>query len=287
MTFAANRLFRSNVTTPTRGIVSLSARHVDLEHIRAPLFSWNLDRLMTFLAGGFLEMRPVLEIVKIERSAERRPVLHPVGLLDVAGIACRELLSRLMIVTGITLGMPGHARLQPLTVEPVTEVALGRALRHFLRLHLILHLFGVGMSAMRESFYPELHEPRRKFDSRTGRFDRRGMTYHAHLAVFVVEVPAVTLYTGCVSREYRFGVVGRAGVTGRAVLRFRLVLFPVVIERRHDLYDLRLDQIERRLADGCGRRSGVLRRLVEILFGALTSPDARNQHHPDRRDCTF
>lgn len=232
---------------------------------------------MAFLAPGFFDMRTVPEIVLAECDAKRGAVLHTFPLLYVAGVARSKLLSWLVVVTGIALRVLRHARLQPLVVKPMAEVTLRRAFGHLLRVHLALHLFGIRVIAMREAFDPELSQARGEIDARGLRIDRRLVTDDAHLAFFVGEILRVALNAGRVSRKHRPGIVRRAKVTGSAILCFCSVLFAIVIERRDHLDDFRVNNIERRLAHRGGRCSRALRRLVEVLLCALTSPDTCSQ----------
>src|SRR6185436_12424729 len=117
---------------------------------------------MAFLARRFLDVRPVPEIVLGECRAERRAVLHRVGLRDVTGVAGGKLLVGLMTVTRVALRVLRHARSQSLIVESVTEGALGRALGHLLRVHLILHLLSVRVIPMRKALDSKLIKPRRE-----------------------------------------------------------------------------------------------------------------------------
>ena len=148
----------------------------------------------------------MFEIVLIECRAKRRAVLHRVGLLDVTGIASGKLLIGLMTVTHVALRVLGHARPQSLIVESVTEVALGRALGHFLRVHLILHLLRVRVIPMREALDSKLGKTRRELNHIVfGR--RRLVTDHAHLACGVAEIPHVALVARRMSGQYRLCIV--------------------------------------------------------------------------------
>ena len=53
---------------------------------------------MALVAGGLLEVGSMSKIVQAESRAERRTVLHPLGLLDVTGPARAELFIGLMVV---------------------------------------------------------------------------------------------------------------------------------------------------------------------------------------------
>lgn len=234
MASAAHRFFCANVTTPARGIVPLSTRDINGEHVRAALIGRHLDGLMAFLTRRFLDVRPVLEIVLSESRAKRRAVLHRVGLLDVTGIAGGKLLVWLMTMTRVALRMLRHARPQPLIVELVTEGALGRALGHLLRVHLILHLLRVCVIAMREALDSKLSKPRRKLDHIV--FSRRCLvTDHAHLAGRVAEVLRVAFKASRMSGQHRLRIVSGSEMTRRAVLSLCLVLLSIVIEWRNDL----------------------------------------------------
>lgn len=119
---------------------------------------------MAPVASCLLEVRPVSEIVQAERGAKCLTVLHPLGPLNVTSPARGELFIGLMVVAGVALRVLRHARLEALIVEPVTEVASGRACGHFLRIHLILHLLGVRVIAVRKPLDPELSKARREVD---------------------------------------------------------------------------------------------------------------------------
>ena len=79
-------------------MMPLPPRGVDLQNVSPKLTGWNLHRSMALVAGSLLEVGSVSKIVQAERRAERRTVLHPLGLLDVTGATRAELLIRLMIV---------------------------------------------------------------------------------------------------------------------------------------------------------------------------------------------
>ena len=136
---------------------------------------------MAPVAGSLLEVGSVSKIVQAESRAERRTVLHPLGLLDVTGPARAELFIGLMVVACGAVRVLRHARSEALIVEPVAEVAFRRAFEHLLRIHLILHFFGVHVVAMRKTLDPELGEARREVDKRGFR-GRRLVANHAHLA---------------------------------------------------------------------------------------------------------
>jgi len=216
--------------------VPLSASDVDGQHIRAALVGGHLDGLMAFLACRFLYVRAVLEIVLSERRAERRAVLYRVGLRDVTGVAGGKLLVGLMTVTGVALRMLRHARSQSLIVESVTEGALGRALGHLLRVHLIFHLLRVCVIPMRKALDAKLSKPGWKLDHIV--FSRRCLvTDNAHLAGRVTEVLRVAFKASRMSRQHRLRIVSGSEMTRRTVLRLCFVLFSIVIEWRNDLDD--------------------------------------------------
>lgn len=212
----------------------LSACNINGEHISAALVGRHLDGLMAFLTRRFLDVRPMLEIVLSECRTKRSVVLHRFGLLDVTSVAGGKLLVGLMTVTRVALRMLRHARPQSLIVKSVTEVALGRALGHLLRVHLILHLLRVRVIAMRETLDSKLSKSRRKLNHIVfGR--RRLVTDNAHLACGVTEVLRVAFKASGMSWQYRFRIVSRSEVTSRAILRLCLVLLSIVIEWRNDL----------------------------------------------------
>lgn len=101
----------------------LPARGADLQNIGPARVAGPFDGLMAFFARSLLQMRPVSEVIKAESSPKPCIVLHRVRLLCVTGIACGELLTRLMDVTRITLRMSRHAGLQARLVKSMTEVA--------------------------------------------------------------------------------------------------------------------------------------------------------------------
>lgn len=129
---------------------------------------------------------------------------------------------------------------------------------------------------MREAFEPELHELRRKRDPRTLSINRGLMADDAHFAFDVTEVFGVTFKARGVSGQYWLRIVVRADVTDRAVLRLALVFLAIVIKRRGDFDQLRLNYVERRLTDRRWRRR-ILDRFVQVLLGASTSPESSQQ----------
>ena len=214
----------------------LSTSDVDRQHVRATLVGGHFDSLMAFFACRLLYVRPVFEIVLGKCGAKRRAVLHRVWLLDVAGIAGGKLLVWLMTMTRVALRMFWHTRSQSSIVKSMTEVALGRALWHFLRVHLIFHLFRIRVIAMREAFDSKLSKPRGKLDNVVFR-RRRLVTDDAHPAGGVTEVFRVAFKARRMSRQDRLRIVRGSKVTDRAILRLCLVFLSVVIEWRDDLND--------------------------------------------------
>lgn len=160
--------------------------------------------------------------------------------------------------------MAGKARLYASAIEPVAEVAAGRAL------HLASHFLSIHMIAVRESFYPELFEPGGKCCQGAFGIDRLGVANDADPAVLGGKIFPVAIYAGRVAGKDGRRIVRRATVTESAVLSLSLMLGPVVIERRELLDDLRFNDVERRLASrlGLGRRVRVFCLGVEILPGA-------------------
>ena len=243
MTLAADRFFCLNVAAPTSRVVSLSSSRVDLQNVRPTLVGRHFHRLVTFVAGRFLEVRSVLEVIKTERRPERLAVLHSVGFLDVTGSAGGELVVGLVAVTGVALGMLRHAGLQALLIKMVAEVTFRRALGHLAGIHLSFHLLRVRVIAMRKTLEPELSEPRRKvYDG--GFCGRRLVADDAHLAFGIREVPPVTLDARRVTGQNGRGIAGRTHVAGGAVLRLGLVLFAIVIEGRDNFDHLRIHQVK-------------------------------------------
>src|SRR6266404_300885 len=229
MTIAADRFFRLSVTGPTSRVVSLSSSSVDLKNVGTRLIGRYFRGLVTSIARRFLEMRPVPEVVKTERSSERGAVLHRVRLACVTGSAGGELIVGLVDVTRVAFGMLWHAGLQALSVKSMAEITSGRALRHLVGIHLPFHLLGTSVIAMRETLEAELHEPSRKFHNRFFR-DRRLVADDAHLAINIREIFLVTIETGRMSGHYGSGIIGRAQVAGCAILSLALVLLAIVIE---------------------------------------------------------
>ena len=199
---------------------------------------------MTLVARRLLEVRSVSEVVQAERRPERHSILHAFRFLDVTGSAARELFIGLMAVTGVALRMPGHGCLEGLFVEAVTEIAFGRAFGHLLRVHLIPHLIGIRVIAMRKPLNPKLSKARGKLNSGAFCVDRRLVTNDAHCTFLVCEVLRVTLDAGLVCGQNWLGIVGRSHVASCAVLRFSLVLFAIVIEGRYHFYHFRVDDIK-------------------------------------------
>lgn len=251
----------------------LPGRGVDLHNVGPRLPDRHFDRHMALVASGILEVRSVFETVQRECRPECCIILHPFGLLDVTGNACIGLFIGLMVVTGVALGMPRHACLEASIVKPMTEVTPGRAFGHLPRIHLILHLLGVRMIAMRKTLDPELSKSRREFDSGKLRIDRHRMADAAHRSCFVCEVSCVALDTGRMPGQNGPGIVVRAHVASRAVLSLRFVLLAIVIEGRDDLDHLRVYDVERQLAGR--RRSSAVNRLVKALHVAAASPQAK------------
>jgi hypothetical protein len=168
-----------------------------------------------------------------------------------------------------------HTGLQALVVKAMTEITSGRAVRHLVGIHLPFHLLGICMVAMRETFETELHQPRRKWHYGFFR-DWRLVADDAHLAINVREVFLVTIETSRMSGHCRSGIIGRAQVAGSAILRFGLVLFAIVIERRDNVYQLRIHDIEWRLAYG-SRGWWAFNRLVQVLLCASTRSKSGEQ----------
>lgn len=195
MTLAADRFLCLDVAGPTSRVVSLPPSGVDLKNVRPRLVSRHFNRLMTFIAGGLFEMRPVSEVIKTKRRPERLAVLHRIRLAYVTGSAGGELIVGLMVVTGVALGVLGHTGLQAWLIKMMAEVTFGCALGHLVGFHLPFHLLRVCVSAMRETLEPELYKLRRERDPRALCVNRDLMADDAQLAlhigpIFVVTVPA-------------------------------------------------------------------------------------------------
>lgn len=232
MTLAANRLLRLNVACPTSRVVSLSPSGVDLKNVSSRLIGRYVRSLVTSVARRLLEMRSVPEVVKTECRPERRAVLHRVRLVHVTRSARRELVVGLVGVARVALGVFRHAGLQALVVEAMTEITSWRALGQLVGVHLPFHLLGICMVAMRETFETELRKLRRKRDQRPLSANRNLVAHDAQLALQIRRVFAVTNHASRVSWKQRCRIVARPQVAGSAILRFGLVLFAIVIERR-------------------------------------------------------
>ena len=276
MTFTADRFFCLNVAAPTSRAVPLSSSRVDLQNVRPRLVGGHFNRPVTSVARRLLQVRSVLEVIKTERRPERLAVAHRVGLLCVTDSAGGELIIWLMNVTGIALRMLRHAGLQARLIKMMAEVTFGCALGHLVGIHLPSHLLRVRVIAMRETLEPELYKLRRKRDSRPLRVNRGLMADDAHLAFQICLVFNVTFLASRMSWEQRLGIIARPHVAGGAVLRFGLVLFAIVIERRENFDHLRIHDIEWCLAYR-GRGRWVLNRSVQVLLRASTCTKAGEQ----------
>lgn len=109
------------------------------------------------------------------------------------------------------------------------------------------------MIAMREALETELHEPSREFHDRFLR-DRRPVANNTHLAFNVRQILLVTIKASRMSGHRRSGIIRRAQVAGCAILSFAFVFLAIVIERRDYVDQLRIDDVEWRLAYGSGGR---------------------------------
>lgn len=128
---------------------------------------------------------------------------------------------------------------------------------------------------MGKSLKAELREPRGKADPGALGIERRLVTNHTHPAFLAGEVLRVTIITGRVAGQDRRGVIAWARVASRAVLRPGFVLFSVMIERRIELDDLRLNDVKGRLAHGRRSRRGAFGGFVQVLFRAAARPQSR------------
>lgn len=128
---------------------------------------------------------------------------------------------------------------------------------------------------MREALETKLHQPRWK--RHYGFFrDWRLVTNNAHLAFNVREIFLVTIEASRMSGHCRSGIIGCAHVADCAILSFAFVLLAIVIERRDYVDQLRIHDLEWRLAYGSGGRR-TFNRLVQVLFGASTRAKAGEQ----------
>ena len=103
------------------------------------------------------------------------------------------------------------------------------------------------------------------------------MADDAHLAFQICLVFHVTFLASRMSWEQRLGIVAGPQVAGGAVLRFGLVLFAIVIERRENFDHLRIHDFERGLVHR-DRGWWVLNRSVQVLLRASTCTKAGEQN---------
>src|SRR5262245_24617233 len=93
-----------------------------------------------------------------------------------------------MSVTAVAIRVSRKACRQTAAVESVTGFASRRPRRHQARVHLSLHLFGIGMIAMRKALDAELLLPARETDPRRLGIKWSLVTHRAHFARGIIDV---------------------------------------------------------------------------------------------------